>query len=88
VVPTFELPEILAAADAVSTATINVNEAREACELATSLVEAEFRKVPATQYDEEGGAVDPPVGCLSDVFAQEGMCAMITQARPDCRAEL
>jgi len=86
VVPTFELTEILAAADAVSTASpTNVSEA---CRLATSLVEAEFRKVPATQFDDAGAAVDPPVGCLSDVLAQKGMCALITQARPDCRAEL
>ena len=80
--PTFELTAILTAAGAVGTATAALTASQgaagaaaaltAACESATSLVETEFKKVPAV----------PPLGCLTDVLAQDGMCALVTQARP------
>ena len=78
--PTFELTAILAAAGAVNVAT-GTNLIGAACESATSLVEVEFAKVPSTQFDEDGAAVDPPIGCLTDILAQKGMCTLISQAR-------
>ena len=79
--PTFELTTILTAAGAVGTALLGTASQgaadaaaalTAACESATSLVETEFAKVPAV----------PPLGCLTDVLAQDGMCALVTQARP------
>ena len=79
--PTFELTAILTAAGAVGTALLGTASQgaadaaaalTAACESATSLVETEFAKVPAV----------PPLGCLTDVLAQDGMCALVTQARP------
>lgn len=67
--PTFELTAILTAAVAVATGITG------ACESATSLVETEFAKVPS----------EPPAGCLTDVLAQEGMCALVSQARLGCQ---
>ena len=84
--PTFNLTPILAAAAAVGTAT--GTDTALACESATKLVEVEFAKVPATQFDEAGAVVDPPVGCLKDVLAQEGMCELINQARTNCQHRL
>ena len=85
--PTFNLTPILAAAAAVGTAT-GTDLTALACESATKLVEVEFAKVPATQFDEAGAVVDPPVGCLKDVLAQEGMCELINQARTNCQHRL
>ena len=86
--PTFELTPILEAAAAVGTAALAADLIALACESATSLVEVEFKKVPATQFDEAGAVVDPPVGCLKDVLAQEGMCELINQARTNCQHRL
>ena len=52
-----------------------VGTVTDACESATSLVEVEFAKVPS----------EPPAGCLTDVLAQKGMCALFTQARLGCQ---
>ena len=64
---TFDLTEVQEAVAAVSTA----SDKTQACELTTTLVEDEFAKVPN----------DPPIGCLTDVLKQDGMCALILQAR-------
>ena len=69
--PTFELTPILEAAAAVGTAALAADLIALACESATSLVETEFAKVPS----------EPPAGCLTDVLAQKGMCALVSQAR-------
>lgn len=83
--PIFDLTEVQKAAAAVSTA----SSTTEACEQATTLVEAEFKKVPATQVDSAGNEVDPPVGCLEDVLRQDGMCALVSgQARSSYCASL
>ena len=66
-VPTFDLTEVQQAAAAVSTA----SNQTQACELTTTLVEDEFDKVPT----------DPPIGCLTDVLKQDGMCALINGVR-------
>ena len=73
--PTFELTPILEAAAAVGTAALAADLIALACESATSLVETEFAKVPS----------EPPAGCLTDVLAQKGMCALVSQARLGCQ---
>ena len=65
--PIFDQTEVQKAAAAVSTA----SDKTQACELTTNLVEVEFAKVPT----------DPPIGCLTDVFKQDGMCALINGVR-------
>ena len=69
--PTFDLTEVQQAADAVSTAESTGSPTTEACELTTTRVEAEFAKVPT----------DSPIGCLTDVLKQDGMCALINGVR-------
>ena len=69
--PIFDQTEVQKAAAAVSTAVDTASPTTQACELTTTLVEAEFAKVPT----------DPPIGCLTDVFKQDGMCALINGVR-------
>ena len=67
--PTFDLTEVSQAAAAVSTAVNTGSSTTQACNLTTTRVEAEFKKVPTEE------------GCLTDVLKQNGMCALINGVR-------